>query len=65
VTLAAAPDGRLNVREIVILRRIEREARAYARYTHGNLNGSRYRAREEARDRLLDALSELDVVRGK
>lgn len=64
MTLAARVKDRLTEREIEILRHVEREARAYAAHTHGNLNGSRYLAREEARDRLLDALSELDRVRG-
>lgn len=44
---------------------VEREARAYAAMTHGNLAGSAYRAREEARERLLDALSVLDEARAK
>lgn len=51
--------------ERVALLAVEREARAYARFTHGNLNGVAYRAREEARDRLLDALSVLDAGRGQ
>lgn len=62
VTLTRAE--RRVLEERAVLRRVEREARAYARLTHGNLNGTRYREREEARDRLLDALAELDVVRG-
>lgn len=43
---------------------VERAARAYSRYTHANLSGESYREREEARDRLLDALAELDAARG-
>jgi hypothetical protein len=42
---------------------VERAARMYAEFTHGNLAGPAYRAREEARDRLLDALSQLDSAR--
>ena len=53
----------LTVKETAALWRVESEARAYAGHTHGNLTGSAYRAREEARDRLLDALAELDVTR--
>ena len=38
-------------------------ARAYAKHSHGNIgNPQRYRAREEARDVLLDALARLDAV---
>jgi hypothetical protein len=48
-----------------LLLAVERAARAYAALTHGNLSGDAYRRREEARDRLLDALSRLDVVRRK
>jgi hypothetical protein len=44
---------------------VERAARAYAAFTHGNIGPrDRYRAREEARDRLLDALARLDHARG-
>lgn len=43
---------------------VELAARGYATHTHGNLAGDAYRAREEDRDRLLDALSRLDSVRG-
>lgn len=43
---------------------VEKAARAYARHSHGNMVGAAYRAREEARDKLLDALSQLDVARG-
>jgi hypothetical protein len=39
-------------------------ARRYAAFTHGNLAGDAYRRREEARDQLLDALSQLDSARG-
>jgi hypothetical protein len=42
---------------------VERAARAYAEHSHGNLAGEHYRAREEARDQLLDALSRLDLAR--
>ena len=42
---------------------VERLAREYAAFSHGNLNGDRYRAREEARDKLLDALARLDRIR--
>lgn len=51
--------------ERMALLAVERAARRYAEFTHGNLNGAKYREREEARDALRDALSGLDVVRGK
>lgn len=36
-------------------------ARSYSKHSHGNIgNVARYRAREEARDVLLDALARLD-----
>lgn len=44
-------------------REVERAARRYAAFSHGNLGGSRYREREEARDDLLDALARLDAAR--
>jgi len=51
--------------ERLALNAVERAAREYARHSHGNIgNQTRYRAREEARDKLLDALAELDTVRG-
>lgn len=51
--------------ERLALRAVERAAREYARFTHGNIGKpERYRAREEARDKLLDALSQLDRARG-
>lgn len=44
---------------------VERCAREYARFTHANLgDAARYRAREEARERLRDALARLDRARG-
>jgi hypothetical protein len=51
--------------ERVALLAVERAARAYAKFTHGNLNGAAYRAREEARDELLDALATLDAARAR
>ena len=43
---------------------VERAAREYAKHSHANLGKSKaYRAREEARDALLDALSRLDQLR--
>lgn len=42
---------------------VERAARAYSGYTHGNLSGPAYREREEARERLLDALAQWDAAR--
>jgi hypothetical protein len=35
-------------------------ARTYAEFTHSNLTGARYKARQEARDALLDALEAFD-----
>lgn len=59
---AAAAARRL---ELFALREVERAARAYARHSHGNLGPrTAYLAREEARDALLDALAQLDAVRG-
>ena len=49
--------------ERLALLRVESAARAYAAITHGNLSGEAYHRRDEARDRLLDALSSLDVIR--
>ena len=49
--------------EVTRLLAVEKAARAYGRHSHGNMTGAAYRAREEARDVLLDALSELDVCR--
>lgn len=49
--------------EHVALLEVERAARRLAAFSHGNLNGDRYRAREEARDDLLDALARLDLAR--
>lgn len=46
------------------LNAVEAAARRYAAFTHGNLSGEAYRKREEARDQLLDALSQLDSARG-
>lgn len=52
--------------EMLGLLAVERAARRYAAFTHGNLGDQgRYRAREEAREALLDALSQLDAARGK
>ena len=51
--------------EHICLLAVEHAAREYARHSHGNMVGDHYRAREEARDKLLDALSELDVARSK
>lgn len=56
---------RVPLAELRALRELERAAREYARFSHGNLAGIRYHQREEARDRLRDALSTLDVVRSK
>lgn len=51
--------------ERMALLAVERAARRLAAFSHGNLVGAKYRAREEARDELLDALSQLDAARGK
>lgn len=50
--------------ELFGLLAVERAARLYAEHTHGNLAGDAYRRREEARENLLDALSQLDAARG-
>lgn len=50
--------------ERLAMNAVERTARQYAAFTHGNLSGDAYRRREEARDQLLDALAQLDSVRG-
>jgi hypothetical protein len=52
--------------ELLCLLEVERQARLYAEFTHGNIpDRERYRRREEARERLRDSLSRLDVIRGK
>ncbi len=42
---------------------MEVAARHYAAFTHGNLRGTRYREREEAREVLRDTLAVLDLLR--
>lgn len=57
MTEPATPDDD----EWVAIQAVIDAARAYARHSHGNIgNPARYRAREEARDVLLDALAHLD-----
>lgn len=52
-------------RELRALLQVEEAARALASFTHSNLGDRRrYRAREEAVERLRDALARLDRVRG-
>jgi hypothetical protein len=55
----------MNRLHLLALLAVERAAREYAAHSHGNMVGEHYRAREEARDKLLDALSQLDAVRGR
>lgn len=63
--IAASGDGVADPRhpEHRALLEVERAARRLAAFSHGNLGGDRYRAREEARDDLLDALARLDHIR--
>jgi hypothetical protein len=51
-------------REYAALLGVERAAREYATHSHGNIgHADRYRAREEAREELRDALARLDALR--
>ena len=51
---AASPDV------VAALVRVALAAQTYAAFTHGNIRGQRYHARQEARDALADALEELE-----
>ncbi|HEX6620216.1 MAG TPA: hypothetical protein VF024_11185 [Solirubrobacteraceae bacterium] len=48
-----------------LARELEEAARLYAAHSHANMVGDAYRAREAARERLLDALSEIDAARAE
>ena len=45
---------------VLALVRVALAAKEYAAFTHGNIRGPKYHARQEARDALSDALEELE-----
>jgi hypothetical protein len=53
---------RREIESLPALLDVAEAARTYADFTHGNIRGPKYRARQEARDALDDALDRLGVT---